>query len=287
VITQGWKIQGCKNSFVLCWCPHEKDIRHEELARFLCSPATGIGSDGLIMPLLPLVNDQSSTAHFDVCMLNPDGSNMGMCGNGVRCLVRFLVLEQHLPPETGTVHFTVNKRLIRCSYSDGGKLVEADMGEPEFSKENIPVLLEGDPLHTILDTPSGDSFSATILSMGNPHCVIEVENPDSFSVHETGRELENHSVFPERANIEFVQVLSPSKIKMRVWERGAGETQACGTGACAAAVAMYKRDRVGRCVEVLLPGGTLQVRWDESDNRVYLSGPALEVAKLVDINVPT
>lgn len=245
-----------------------------KLARAVSDRHFGIGSDGLI------VIETAKAADFRMRMFNSDGSEAEMCGNGIRCLARYvhdrgLTTERSLQIETGAG--LIKSRLV----FQGKQVVGArvDMGRPRLEPQQIPVRLKGhttsQPVIGETLRAAGKKLSITCVSMGNPHCVIFVKKVDNYAVEQVGPAVETHPAFPARTNVEFVQVVSRSRAKMRVWERGAGETMACGTGACAAAVACNLTDQTGRNVDILLPGGELHVEWAGNEH-VFLTGPAEE-----------
>jgi len=236
------------------------------LARKLCHRRFGIGADQV------LVLRDSGIADFAMAIYNADGGEVEMCGNGIRCLAKYVwdrgistkeVLEVETPGG-----------IIRPARE--GNLVRVDMGEPVLEGPDIPVNLEG----RVVDHPiqvQNEPYSITCVSMGNPHAVIFLEDVDGFPVGRVGPLIESLPLFPNRTNVEFVQVVSPEKLRMRVWERGSGETMACGTGACAAAVAANLKGVAERNVLIHLKGGDLGVEWNGQNNRVMMSGPAVEV----------
>ncbi len=239
-----------------------------ELARFLCNRRFGIGADQLLVLYF------SAMADFKMAIFNADGSEVEMCGNGIRCLARYiwdrkLSVKDVLEIETLT-------GIIRPERI--GNLVKVDMGEPVLEAEKIPVTLRS--AASVIDYPleiSDHVFKITCVSMGNPHAVIFIdENVTEFPVSFYGPDIESHPLFPNKTNVEFVNVLNKKELKMRVWERGAGETLACGTGASASAVAAMLKGLTDRNVTIHLPGGDLAVDWPE-DNHVYMTGPAVEV----------
>jgi diaminopimelate epimerase len=233
----------------------------------------GIGSDGLVY-LLP-----STTADVRMRMWNADGSEAEMCGNAVRCIGK-LAYERGYAKGTRVVVETMSGLKTLELNAVEGKVVSArvDMGVPVFEPARIPVLSDSDAMDYLSQTVVVDDrrFELSCVSMGNPHAVIFVDDVSAYPIGEWGPKLENHLVFPRRANIEFVQVISPDHVKARVWERGSGETQACGTGACAIAVLCATLGRTGRHVVVDLPGGSLTIDWD-TDGKVYLTGPSEHV----------
>ena len=242
------------------------------LARALSDRHFGIGADGLIL-VLP-----SRSAQFRMQVFNADGSEAEMCGNGIRMFARYvyehgLTRDRELAVET--LAGVIRPRLM----VRGGRVasVRVDMGEPRLERSEIP--MRGKPGRVIGEAlrVDGERYEVTAVSMGNPHCVIFVKEVAEFPVARVGPAIERHRAFPRRTNVEFVQVLGRSALRMRVWERGAGETLACGTGACATLVAAVLNGKADRKATVHLPGGDLKIEWRESDNHVYMTGPAEEV----------
>ncbi len=268
------KMHGIGNDFVVINCL-EQPIPEEQLAevsRKLNDRKFGIGGDGLIL-VLP-----SKMADFRMRMFNPDGSEAEMCGNGIRCFAKYLydrklAGDTHLRVETKAGVKTI-KMLTR-----GGKVesVRVDMGQPRLRRSEIP--MRGDDTERVVGEPlkvDGNRFQITAVSMGNPHVVIFDDNVKNLDLERLGPLIENHKAFPERTNVQFVQVCNSSEIILRTWERGAGITLACGTGACAAVVASALNNKTGKHVRVHLPGGDLVIEWT-GDNRVMMNGPAEEV----------
>jgi len=265
-------MHGLGNDFVLVNGFREKiEGDMGELARRICDRRFGIGSDGLIF-LLP-----SDVADIKMRMFNPDGSEAEMCGNGIRCLAR-LAYEEGLVQGTVIRVETLAGIVVPELILEGDKVsrVRVDMGEPKLLRREISMLGEGDTAIEIPLEVEGEIWEATCLSMGNPHCVIFVPRIEEAPVTELGPKLEHHPLFPQRTNVEFIQIQNPREIKMRVWERGAGETLACGSGACAAAVASALTGRTEREVVVHLPAGDLHIDW-AANNHVFMSGPATRV----------
>ncbi len=230
----------------------------------------GCGADGLIM-ILP-----SEKADFCMQMYNNDGSYSEMCGNGIRCVAKYC----HDRGLTDKTEFTIESggqiKVMHLNLAPDGttESVRVDMGVPELDGEKIPSTSAGCPvLHHPL-TANGNAYEAVLVNMGNPHAVVFVEDPDTAPVTTDGPVMEFDASFPRKANIEFVQIIDRTHARMRVWERGTGETLACGTGACAVAVACALTGRCERSCEVALPGGKLQIEWNEQDNHVYMTGPA-------------
>ncbi len=267
------KMQGCGNDYIYVDCfrqamPHDPPA----LSRAISDRHFGVGGDGLIL-ICP-----SEKADARMRMYNADGSESEMCGNGIRCVAKFvydrgLVRKSPLTIETGRGVLT-----LEVEVSSGTvRQVRVDMGEPILQAERIPTTLLGTPpLETALDL-GVEQLHVTCVSMGNPHCVAFVEEITDAHVLGLGPRIERHAAFPRRVNAEFVRVNRPDDVTMRVWERGSGETLACGTGACAVAVAGHLTGRTQRRITVHLLGGDLQLDWSAEDNRVYMTGPAVEV----------
>ncbi|MBR4015381.1 MAG: diaminopimelate epimerase [Anaerotignum sp.] len=263
------KMQGCGNDYIYINCFEEKVEHPEKLAIAMSERHFGVGSDGLVL-ILP-----AQTGDFRMRMFNLDGSEGEMCGNAVRCIGKY-VYERGMTEKTRiSLETAGGMKYLELHVKDG--IVEAvtvDMGEPILEAERIPVKSKKYPVLeervTILDR----EFDFTCVSMGNPHGVTFVEQVADYPVEKYGRVAEMHPIFPKKANIEFVELVDDRHIRMRVWERGSGETLACGTGACAAAVASVLKGHCGRKIEVELIGGCLSIEWRESDNHVYMTGPA-------------
>jgi diaminopimelate epimerase len=265
------KMHGIGNDYVYVDCFSQSVADAPALARRVSPRHTGVGSDGLIL-ICP-----SDAADCRMEMYNADGSRGNMCGNGIRCVAKYvfdhgLVREQRLRVETDS-----GIKDLQLEVADGRvRSVAVDMGPPELEGAKIPVSAAG----RVVDRPlsvDGRSLRVTCVSMGNPHCVTFVSDVDQHPVTTLGPLLEGHSFFPERVNIEFVQILDRGEIRMRVWERGSGETAACGTGACAAVVAGVLNGHTQRRVTVHLNGGDLNIEWSEATRHVTMVGPAEEV----------
>jgi diaminopimelate epimerase len=243
-----------------------------DLARRACDRNFGIGADGVILAL------PSERADFRMRLINADGTEAEHCGNGIRCLAKLVHDHGHTRGDTLTVETAGRLNVLLLFTSDGRvESVRVDMAEPVFTRGDIP--MTGDPAAEAIDVPleaGGRELRFTAVSMGNPHAVTFVDDPGAFPVTTLGPLFEHHPVFPRRANVEFIQVLGPDELRMRVWERGAGETLACGTGACASLVAAARTGRTGRRATVHLPGGDLRIEWQD-DNHVYMTGPAVTV----------
>lgn len=270
------KMEGLGNDFVMI-DDRKKTvssvISYDKLARTLCDRRFGIGGDGLIVVL------ESSTCDIRFRVFNSDGSEAQMCGNGMRCLARYVYEKGMLDKTEITVETLAGVIVPRLNLDDEGRIVSVtvDMGQPVLDAEKIPFIpsSKGGSVHTI-DTSSGP-VSFTAVSMGNPHAVIFVDDISVAPLLETGPVVEIHPAFPQKTNVEFIQVLSDSEIRMRVWERGAGVTLACGTGACAAVVASVLNGKTGRTVTVHLDGGDLSITWDKESGHIFKTGPARTV----------
>ena len=266
------KMHGLGNDYVCINCFRERVEDPSGFARILCDRHYGIGADGLILICPSKVSD------FKMEIYNSDGSVAGMCGNGIRCLGKYVYDYRLTGKETLSIETKSGIRNMHLHIQDGkacGAMV--DMGVPRLNAHSIPILSEKD---LVINEPievQEKNYRMTGISMGNPHAVIFLEEINGISLEETGRELEFHPRFPERANIEFCHVTARDRMEIRVWERGVGETLACGTGACAAVVASVLNDLTDEEVIVKLLGGELSVRWDRKVNHVFLEGPAVKV----------
>ena len=266
------KMHGLGNDYVCINCFRERVEDPSGFARTLCDRHYGIGADGLILICPSKVSD------FKMEIYNSDGSVAGMCGNGIRCLGKYVYDYGLTGKETLSIETKSGIRNMHLQIRDGkacGAMV--DMGVPRLNAHSIPILSEKD---LVINDPievQEKSYRMTGISMGNPHAVIFSEEINGIPLEETGRELEFHPRFPERANIEFCHVTARDRMEVRVWERGVGETLACGTGACAAVVASVLNDLTDEEVIVKLLGGELSVRWDRKVNHVFLEGPAVKV----------
>ena len=261
------KLQATGNDFILI---DATGLQRDwpKLARAMCHRRFGIGSDGLILLL------KSSSADFRMRMFNPDGSEAEVCGNGLRCFARY-VISSGLADADREVTIETTAGVKRIKPLGGGSRFQVDMGLPRFRPEDIPLAakVEAIPVVDYRVDAGGRELLLTFVSMGNPHGVCFVEDVDEFPLTELGPLVENHRLFPRRLNFEIAHVVSRREVTVRVWERGAGETLSCGTGACAVAVAAQLHHYVDSKVDVVLPGGRLSVEWD-GKGAVYLSGPA-------------
>ncbi|MEG0948007.1 MAG: diaminopimelate epimerase [Bacteroidales bacterium] len=266
------KMHGAGNDYIYLHDPHHKIENPEALAIRMSDRHFGIGADGIVL-ILP-----SDKADFRMRMFNADGSEAQMCGNASRCVGKY-VYEKRLTDKTHVRLETKAGIKILALQVEGGKVksVMVDMGEPILAPASIPVQLPGDSIVNREVVMSAQSEQITCVSMGNPHTVLFVDSMETTDVHGRGVAIENDPLFPERTNVEFIEIESPTRLRMRVWERGSGETLACGTGACASVVAGVLNGRCERDCAVNLLGGTLQIRWDEASNHVFLSGDATNV----------
>ncbi len=266
------KMQGAGNDYVYVNCFEEKVENPAELAIRVSNRNFGIGSDGLIL-IMP-----SQAADVRMRMFNSDGSESEMCGNGIRCVAKYaydhgIVTKQEITAETGAGILTLQL------FTNDNKVekVRVNMGTPRLTRSEIPMTGEGslqvvhEPLNILHST-----FHITCVSMGNPHCVIFVDDVASFPVEKYGPLIENHELFPRRTNVEFVQVISRTEVRQRTWERGAGETLACGTGASAVSVAGVLNGLTELKILNHLSGGDLELEWQEN-GPVFMTGPAVEV----------
>lgn len=263
------KMQGIGNDYVYVNCFEETIENPSRVAQLISDRHFGIGSDGLIL-ICP-----SEMADCRMDMYNADGSQSQMCGNGVRCVGKYIHDKGLTSKTTVTVETLGGIKTLSLHLKNGTvEAVTVDMGAPILSPAEIPVAGEGS---TFIDQPvtvAGQEVHVTAVSTGNPHAVVFVEDTDTLPLSEIGPAYENHPIFPERTNTEFIQVLDKQNLKMRVWERGSGETLACGTGACASLVAAVLTGKTDREATLHLLGGDLKIRWDEQDGHVYMTGPA-------------
>ena len=242
------------------------------LAKFVSDRHFGIGSDGLI-----LICD-SDVADFKMRMFNYDGSEAEMCGNGIRCVGKFVYDKGLTNHDLITIETLAGIKILKLNVVDGKvDTVRVDMGEPILDPELIPVVSDESIVKNLKLNAEGKDFIFSCVSMGNPHAITIVDNVKDFQIEKYGSVLEVDKHFPKRSNIEFIELVNKSKIKMRVWERGAGETLACGTGACASAVACNLNGYTDKRVTVELLGGNLDIEWSDVDNHVYMTGPATTV----------
>ena len=263
------KMQGIGNDYVYVNCFQEKVEDPSAAAVHVSDRHFGVGSDGLIL-ICP-----SEVADCQMVMYNSDGSRSQMCGNGIRCVGKYVYDRGICKKEVITVETLGGIKTLRLHLeNDRVKSITVDMGEPILEPAKIPVRYEGDRFISRQVMVDGKEWEITALSMGNPHAVVYVEDTGGLDLMKLGPAFERHKIFPERTNTEFIQVVDRKTLRMRVWERGAGETLACGTGACAALVATVLNGKCDRSATLKLLGGDLSICWDEETNHVYMTGPA-------------
>lgn len=263
------KMQGLGNDYIYVNCLEETVPDPVETARKISDRHFGVGSDGLVL-ILP-----DEEADFRMRMFNSDGSESEMCGNAARCVGKYIHDRGLSDKEEIRLMTGAGIKTLKLNVRDGRtESVRVDMGEPILEAERIPTTLTG---LKVVNTPAeilGETYGVTCVSMGNPHAVIFVEDADQFDVHTVGPVIENYPLFPRKTNVEFVTVIDRENLRMRVWERGAGETMACGTGACASLVATVLNGLCERKAILRLNGGPLTVEWDPETNHVFQEGPA-------------
>ncbi|CAH1055693.1 diaminopimelate epimerase [Paenibacillus pseudetheri] len=267
------KMHGLGNDFIVVFGEQELPSNAADLAVTLCNRFFGIGADGLVY-ILP-----SERGDYMMRIMNSDGSEAEQCGNAIRCVSKYvydhgLVNSEQIVIET----IGAGEQKVTLNVKDGVvETVTVDMGEPVLSGLQIPVAIDAEPVLSEPIESDGTEFKFTAVSMGNPHCVIYVEDAGAFDLATWGPKLEVHPLFPRKVNVEFATVLDRGRVDMRVWERGAGPTLACGTGACATLVSSVLNGLTDRAAWISLKGGDLYIEWNEDDNHVYMTGPA-EVA---------
>lgn len=267
------KMHGCGNDYVYVNCLSEQVENPQEVAKMVSDRHFGVGSDGLIL-IKP-----SDVADFEMEMYNADGSQGAMCGNGIRCVAKY-VYDYGLTDKTSiSVNTKSGIKYLELTVEEGKvSQVRVNMGAPILEAEKVPVVSEK---KQVIDEPvrvGEEEYRMTCVSMGNPHAIIYLDDVEHLEIEKIGPQFENHPAFPDRVNTEFVKILDQNTVQMRVWERGSGETLACGTGACAVAVATILNGLTEENqVTVHLLGGTLQITWDREENCVYMTGPATTV----------
>lgn len=264
------KMHGLGNDFIVVFGEQELPSNAAELAVTLCNRFFGIGADGLVF-ILP-----SERGDYMMRIMNSDGTEAEQCGNAIRCVSKYvydhgLVSSEQIVIET----IGAGEQKVTLNVEDGiVQTVTVDMGEPVLSGLQIPVSIDAEPVLAQPIETEGTKFEFTAVSMGNPHCVIYVDDAVSFDLATWGPKLEVHPLFPRKVNVEFATVLNRGRVDMRVWERGAGPTLACGTGACATLVSSVLNGLTDRAAWISLKGGDLFIEWNEEDNHVYMTGPA-------------
>ncbi|MCX7748584.1 MAG: diaminopimelate epimerase [Clostridia bacterium] len=267
------KMQGLGNDYIYVNCINQNIESPSEVAKFVSDRHFGIGSDGLVL-ILP-----SDIADFRMRMFNSDGSESEMCGNAIRCVGKYVYDNGLTQKTTINVETLAGIKVLQMTLENGQvSLVRVDMGEPILKPSNIPVLSDKDLFVSEPVDVDGAVYKVTCVSMGNPHAVVYIEDEvENFPLEKVGPKMEMHKLYPRRINAEFVNVINRTTLKMRVWERGAGETLACGTGACAVLVSSVLNNLSERSAAVKLLGGDLFIEWNEKDNHVYMTGPAVKV----------
>ncbi|MEM2103342.1 MAG: diaminopimelate epimerase [Candidatus Bathyarchaeia archaeon] len=264
-----WKMHGLGNDYVVVNDMDKSldNLNVSEFAKTVCQRKFSVGADGLILAC------PSKVADVKMRIFNADGSEAEMCGNGIRCLAKFCYENHIVSKKAFNIETLAGIKHVWLSWNGEVKTVKVDMGEPSFDRKGIPLIGEGKCINEDLKI-DGEAYKITCISVGNPHCVILVDNVASFPVERIGPKIENHKMFPKRVNVEFVQILNAEEITVRVWERGVGETLACGTGACASVVACHVLGKTGKNVKVHLPGGTMRILYD---GKIFMEGPATKV----------
>ena len=268
------KMQGIGNDYVYVNCFEETVKDPAAVARYVSDRHFGIGSDGLIL-IKP-----SDIADCEMDMYNLDGSQGAMCGNGIRCVAKYVYDYGIVKKENISVSTKSGIKYLDLTVRNGKvALVRVKMGSPVLTASQIPVVSSTEEMINAPLKVNGETYYITAVSMGNPHAIVYMTDVDHLDIGEIGPYFENHMAFPDRVNTEFVEVLDDHTLKMRVWERGSGETLACGTGACAVAVASILNGHVDgeKPVTVKLLGGDLEIFWDRQENLVYMTGPAATV----------
>lgn len=264
------KMHGAGNDYIYVDCTKKRIEDINETARKVSDRHFGIGSDGLVLIC------GSDKADFRMDMYNSDGTQAEMCGNATRCVGKYV----HDKGLTDKIEITLETlagiKILKLNLNDKGEVetVEVNMGSPELTPKNIPINSDLERFIQEPVTVDGREYLVTGVSMGNPHAITYIDDTDGLEIEKIGPKFENHPMFPKRINTEFAQIVDRKTIKMRVWERGAGETLACGTGACATLVAAHLSDLTDNEADLLLLGGKLHIRWDKEENNIYMTGPA-------------
>ena len=263
------KMQGCGNDYIYVNCFEEMVPDPPGTSIRLSDRHFGVGGDGLVL-ISP-----SDTADFDMDMYNADGSRSGMCGNAIRCVGKYVYDRGLTEKKVITVSTQTGVKTLWLDVQNGAvQTVRVCMGKPDFRPEAVPVAGEGDSFLRQDITVLGETWNVSAVSVGNPHCVTYVDDPYALDFERIGPAFENHPVFPARVNTEFIQIIDEHTLKMRVWERGSGETFACGTGASAALAVTAKLGLCANEADLILRGGTLHIEWDRETDLLYMTGPA-------------
>ena len=269
------KMHGLGNDYVYIDAINQNINNRSELAKKVSDRHFGIGSDGMILIC------KSDIADFRMQMFNSDGTEAEMCGNGIRCVGKFVYDNGYTNKEDIEIETLAGVKKLKLFVQNGKvEKVKVDMGEPILEPNKIPVISNEEPVKNLNLNILDRNYKFTCVSMGNPHAVTFIdEDVNEFDIEKYGKLVEINEVFPQRTNVEFLNIINKNTIKMRVWERGAGETLACGTGACASAVASFFNGFTERKVTVELLGGNLEIEWNEEDDHIYMTGPATTVYK--------
>ncbi len=263
------KMEGCGNDYVYVNGFNTKIDNPNKLSEVVSDRHFGIGSDGLI------VINPSEVADFKMSMYNADGSEGKMCGNGIRCVAKYVYDYKMTDKEVITVETLAGIKTLKLNVEDGKvKTVRVNMGSPIINAKDVPVISDREKVINEPVVIDGKEYGITCVSMGNPHAITFVHDTDSLKIEKIGPGFEKNEIFPDRVNTEFIQIIDRKTIKMRVWERGSGETLACGTGACASVVACVLNNLTDNKVTVKLLGGDLEIEYDTNENTVYMTGPA-------------
>ena len=264
------KMHGLGNDFIVIDAINQQVDLKSSQVEFLADRRRGIGCDQILL----VESSEQDHVDFRYRIFNADGSEVAQCGNGARCFARFVRDKQLTNKDTIAVE-TASGVIYPSLQADGN--VTVDMGIPRLNPTDIPFLSEQEAIRYSLPLPSGQAITMGVVSMGNPHAVMLVEDINAADVETLGPLIENHSQFPERVNVGFMEVVSQNEVKLRVYERGAGETEACGTGACAAVVVGIQQGVLAKDVTVRLPGGDLAIVWAGNNDSVWMTGPATQV----------
>lgn len=263
------KMEGCGNDYVYVNGFNTKIDNPNKLSEIVSDRHFGIGSDGLI------VINPSEVADFKMSMYNADGSEGKMCGNGIRCVAKYVYDYKMTDKEVITVETLAGIKTLKLNVENGKvKTVRVNMGSPIINAKDVPVISDKEKVINEPVVIDGKEYGITCVSMGNPHAITFVDDTDNLKIEKIGPVFEKNEIFPDRVNTEFIQIIDRKTIKMRVWERGSGETLACGTGACASVVACVLNNLTDNKVTVKLLGGDLKIEYDTDENTVYMTGPA-------------
>ena len=266
------KMEGCGNDYVYVNGFEEKIDNPNEVAIAVSDRHFGIGSDGLI------IINPSEVADFKMCMYNADGSEGKMCGNGIRCVAKYVYDFKLTDKDVITVETLSGLKTLKLNVENGKvKTVRVNMGAPILECDKVPVKYDDEKMINKPVKVDGKTFNITCVSMGNPHAVTFINDTDNLEIEKIGPKFENNEIFPDKVNTEFIQIIDKKTVKMRVWERGSGETFACGTGACASVVASVLNRLTENKVTVKLLGGELEIEYNQDENTVYMTGPARAV----------